>query len=293
MRLFGYEITRARPAASLTPPALAHGGWFPIIREPYTGAWQNNESLSAPSALAYFAVYGCVTLITTDIGKLHLRLVTSADDGTWSETTNPAYSPVLRKPNRYQTVHKFVEQWITSKLTAGNAYVLKQRDGRGVVTALYVLDPLKVTAEIPERMAPWINAGQDVELKVDAYQDRTFTGKVSRLSPAVNTSTRAFPFEALVPNKDAVLKPGTFARVHIESGKVDSVLTIPYAALQYRYGVNRVFVVTGDKLAIRELSVGERVGDRIEVMSGVKAGERVAITDVDSLADGAAVTVSK
>ena len=146
MRLFGYEITRARPAASsLTPPALAHGGWFPIIREPYTGAWQNNESLSAPSALAYFAVYGCVTLITTDIGKLHLRLVTSADDGTWSETTNPAYSPVLRKPNRYQTVHKFVEQWITSKLTAGNAYVLKQRDGRGVVTALYVLDPLKVT----------------------------------------------------------------------------------------------------------------------------------------------------
>jgi len=161
------------------------------------------------------------------------------------------------------------------------------------VMAIVRLDPLKVTAEIPERMAPWINAGQDVELKVDAYQDRTFTGKVSRLSPAVNTSTRAFPFEALVPNKDAVLKPGTFARVHIESGKVDSVLTIPYAALQYRYGVNRVFVVTGDKLAIRELSVGERVGDRIEVMSGVKAGERVAITDVDSLADGAAVTVSK
>ena len=161
------------------------------------------------------------------------------------------------------------------------------------VMAIVRLDPLKVTAEIPEKMAPWIHAGQDVDLKVDAYQDRTFTGKVSRISPAVNTSTRAFPFEALVPNKDAVLKPGTFTRVHIESGKVDAVLTVPYAALQYRYGVNRVFVVTGDKLAIRELSVGERVGDRIEVMSGVKAGERVAITDVDSLSDGVAVTVSK
>jgi RND family efflux transporter MFP subunit len=161
------------------------------------------------------------------------------------------------------------------------------------VMAIVRLDPLKVTAEIPEKMAPWINAGQDVDLKVDAYQDRKFTGKVSRISPAVNTATRAFPFEALVPNKDAVLKPGTFARVHIESGKVDSVLTVPYAALQYRYGVNRVFVVNGDKLAIRELSVGERVGDRIEVMSGVKAGERVAITDVDSLNDGAAVSVTK
>src|SRR5262245_8798345 len=161
------------------------------------------------------------------------------------------------------------------------------------VMAVVRLDPLKVTAEIPEKMAPWINAGQSVDLKVDAYQDRQFTGKVSRISPAVNTATRAFPFEALVPNKDAVLKPGTFARVHIESGKVDSVLTVPYAALQYRYGVNRVFVVTGDKLVLRELSVGERVGDRIEVMSGVKAGERVAISDVDSLNDGAAVSVTK
>ena len=161
------------------------------------------------------------------------------------------------------------------------------------VMAIVRLDPLKVTAEIPEKMAPWINPGQAVDLKVDAYQDRTFTGKVSRISPAVNTATRAFSFEALVPNREAVLKPGTFARVHIESGKVDSILTVPFAALQYRYGVNRVFVVNGDKLAIRELSVGERVGDRIEVMSGVKAGERVAITDVDSLADGAAVTVSK
>ncbi len=90
----------------------------------------------------------------------------------------------------------------------------------------------------------------------------------------MNTATRAFPFEALVPNTDTALKPGTFARVHIESGKVDDVLTLPYAALQYRYGVNRVFVVDGDKLVMRELTVGERLGDRIEVMSGVKAGER-------------------
>ena len=64
------------------------------------------------------------------------------------------------------------------------------------------------------------------------------------------------------------------------------MLTLPYAALQYRYGVNRVFVVNGDKLGMRELKVGERLGDRIEVVGGVKAGERVAVTDVDKLADG-------
>jgi hypothetical protein len=81
--------------------------------------------------------------------------------------------------------------------------------------------------------------------------------------------------------------------VHIESGKIDTILTVPYASLQYRYGVNRVFVVEGTKLAIRELAVGERIGDRIEVVSGVKPGDRVALTDVDTLADGALVTVAK
>jgi len=161
------------------------------------------------------------------------------------------------------------------------------------VIAIVRLDPLKVTAEIPEKMGPWIHTGETVKLQVDAYPGRTFDGRVSRISPAVNTSTRAFPFEALVPNADATLKPGTFARVHIESSKIDTVLTLPYSALQYRYGVNRVYVVEGGKLAMRELSVGERVGDRIEILGGVKAGERVAVTDVDTLNDGAAVSVTK
>jgi RND family efflux transporter MFP subunit len=159
------------------------------------------------------------------------------------------------------------------------------------VMSVVRVDPLKVIAEIPEKMAPWIHDGQPVQLHVDAYPDRMFTGKVSRISPAVSTATRAFPFEALVPNQEAVLKPGTFARVHIESAKVDEVLTLPYDILQYRYGVNRAFVVDGDKLSVRELKVGDRIGDRIEVISGVKAGERVAATDVDKLTDGMKVTV--
>jgi len=159
------------------------------------------------------------------------------------------------------------------------------------VMAIVRLDPLKVTAEIPEKMAPWIANGRPVELRIDAYPGRAFDGKVTRISPAVNTATRAFPFEAAVPNGDASLKPGAFARVHVESGKVDDVLTLPYAALQYRYGVNRVFVISGDRLAMRELQVGERLGDRIEIASGVKEGDRVAITDVETLTDGALVAV--
>ena len=115
------------------------------------------------------------------------------------------------------------------------------------VMSVVKMDPLKVTAEIPEKMAPWIAIGQSVAISVDAFPDRAITGKVSRISPSVNTATRAFPFEALVPNADASLKPGTFARVHVDTNRVDTVVTVPYSAIQYRYGVNRVFVVQGDQ----------------------------------------------
>ncbi|HEY2905318.1 MAG TPA: efflux RND transporter periplasmic adaptor subunit [Vicinamibacterales bacterium] len=158
------------------------------------------------------------------------------------------------------------------------------------VMSVVRVNPLKVTSEIPEKMAPWIQTGQPVELHVDAYPDKAIIGKVSRISPAVNTSTRAFPFEALVPNADALLKPGTFARVHIESSKVDQVVTVPYSSIQYRYGVNRVFIVDGDHVTARELKVGQRLGDRIEVETGIKEGELVALTEPDKLSDGMKVT---
>lgn len=159
------------------------------------------------------------------------------------------------------------------------------------VMAVVRIDPLKVTAEVPEKMAPWIGVGEPVELHVDAFPDKAIAGKVSRISPAVNTATRAFPFEALVPNAEAQLKPGTFARVRVQSNQVDKVLTLSYSSLQYRYGVNRVFVVNGDRLAARELKVGERLGDRIEIVSGVNAGDMVAASDVDKLVDGTKVSV--
>ena len=163
MRIFGIDITRAKPSAvNLVPPtSAARDTWHPIIREPFTGAWQQNQEIPATTALSYFAVYACVTLIATDIGKLRLRLVAQDDDGIWTETTNPAYSPVLRKPNRYQTIHKFVEQWITSKLKQGNAYVLKQRDDRNVVSALYVLDPARVTPLIAPDGAVYYGLNRD------------------------------------------------------------------------------------------------------------------------------------
>ena len=158
------------------------------------------------------------------------------------------------------------------------------------VMSVVRVDPLKVIAEIPERMGPWIKVGQPVSLQVDAYPDKTLIGSVSRISPAVNIQTRAFAFEARVPNSEALLKPGTFARVRLETSKVEPVLTVPYSAMQYRYGVNRAFVVEGDHLTAYELKTGERLGDRIEIVSGVKAGDAIAVSDIDTLTDGLKVT---
>jgi HK97 family phage portal protein len=136
----------AKAFAPVPMTGTARGGWQPlVVREPYTGAWQQNVETRRELVLAYSAVYACITLIASDIGKLALRLVERTEVGVWTETTSRAFGPVLRKPNRYQTINKFVEQWITSKLMWGNTYVLKQRDQRGVVVALYVLDPARVT----------------------------------------------------------------------------------------------------------------------------------------------------
>jgi RND family efflux transporter MFP subunit len=154
------------------------------------------------------------------------------------------------------------------------------------VISLVRMDTLKVTAEIPEKMTPWIKVGQTVDISVDAFRGKPITGQVSRISPAVNTPTRAFPFEAVISNSDGLLKPGTFARVHLTTALVEPIVTIPYAAMQYRYGVYRAFTVNGDRLAIHELETGDRIGDRMEILSGLKVGERVALTDVDNLTDG-------
>ena len=155
MRIFGLQITRAAPrvssasALTTTPVngalgAFGGGGWWPlIVREPFSGAWQRNIELRPETILAYHAVYACITLISADIGKLAMRLMLN-EGGIWSETSSAAFTPVLRKPNRYQNHIQFIENWIMSKLTRGNTYVLKERDSRGVVVALYVLDPQRV-----------------------------------------------------------------------------------------------------------------------------------------------------
>lgn len=172
--------------------------------------------------------------------------------------------------------------YIQKRLVSPGALVRSDTPVMSVVR----MNPLKLLAEIPERMAPWIKVGQTLALRVDAFPDRTFDATVARISPAVNTQTRTFAFEASTPNPEAQLKPGTFARAHLETALVEPVLTVPYEALQYRYGVYRAFVISGDQVTMKELKTGDRIGERMEVLDGLKLGEVIAASDVDTLADG-------
>lgn len=141
MRLFGLDITKAAPLQAVSE---SRGGWLGIVREAFAGAWQRDVEWTTDTVLSYHAVYACITLIAQDVGKLRPKLVKLGTDDIWSETTSAAFSPVLNRPNRYQNHIQFKEWWITSKLIRGNAYALKQRDRRGIVVALYLLDPSRV-----------------------------------------------------------------------------------------------------------------------------------------------------
>ncbi len=190
----GLELTRTQKAI----PNSLHGidtrnSWFRIF-ESFAGAWQTNVEVTLTDVLTYAPVFACIRLISTDIGKMRLRVVEQQPSGIWVETFSPAYTPVLRKPNRYQTQLKFIQQWVMSLLTFGNTYVLKERDQRGVVKALYVLDPTRVQPlEAPDgsvfyALKPWplasITEAVTVpasELIHDVYQ--TFSHPLAGVGP--------------------------------------------------------------------------------------------------------------
>jgi HK97 family phage portal protein len=147
MRILGLPIPftgERQKAATLSSVSEGRGGWYPIIRESYPGAWQQNVVVNADTAASFHADFACKTLIARDIAKLRVKLAERDSNDIWSETTNPAFSPVLRQPNDYQTRNQFYESWMLSKLSRGNTYVLKERDARNIVWALHVLDPARV-----------------------------------------------------------------------------------------------------------------------------------------------------
>jgi multidrug efflux pump subunit AcrA (membrane-fusion protein) len=155
-------------------------------------------------------------------------------------------------------------------------------------------DPMRVKLKVPEKMVGWVAVGQAVEVRVEAYPDRSFTGTISRMSPSVEPDTRSLEVEALLANEQGLLKPGFFARAAIASSHVDRALLVPKEALRYLYGVYKVYAVDKDTLRETEVKLGRRDGEEAEIVEGLKEGDRVALPVAgEDLRDGAPVAAAQ
>lgn len=160
------------------------------------------------------------------------------------------------------------------------------------VAVVVMTDPLKLQGEVPERHAGQVRTGLKVELAVASHPGRVFEAELSRIGPLVSESSRTFPIEATVPNSDGALRPGLFADARILLGVEEEVFPIPETALSSIAGVHKVFVERDGKAVERPVEiVGKRGSDAL--LRGIKAGDRVILTAIARLYDGAEVRVDE
>ena len=175
---------------------------------------------------------------------------------------------------------------VASRMVSVGEYV---REG----TALFRLvaqDPIKFRAQVPERFFGQVQVGQKVRVRVEAYPDRTFEGAVARISPEVQVSSRTFEVEMLLPNGDGRLSPGSFASGQILTRVDPGVTLVPVDSIVSFAGVSKVFTVADGKAVERKIETGERVGNDVEVLSGLDKPEAVVIEGKNRLATGTPVS---
>jgi RND family efflux transporter MFP subunit len=154
-------------------------------------------------------------------------------------------------------------------------------------------DRLRARLAVPERWAGWVKDGATVDLHVEAFPGEAFHGKISRINPAVAQDSRTFEAEALLANLDGRLKPGFFVQASIPSEKEEKTIFLPERAVNYRYGVYKVFLLNGNRVTEHQIrpagQTEDERGRRFEVAEGLKPGDRVAVAISGDLHDGATV----
>jgi membrane fusion protein, multidrug efflux system len=160
------------------------------------------------------------------------------------------------------------------------------------VAALVRVDPLRVQLSIPEAAVASVRKGQKVSFLVQAWPDRTFEGTIAYLGPALNPDARALVVEAIVPNGQGLLQPGLFATARVELPGGAATPVVPVAAVRTESGVSRLFVVKDGRAELRFVQLGRQSAGLVEIARGLRPGERVVVSELDRLADGAAVVVA-
>ncbi|MFN3883409.1 MAG: efflux RND transporter periplasmic adaptor subunit [Rhodocyclaceae bacterium] len=135
-----------------------------------------------------------------------------------------------------------------------------------------------VLADLYERDVAAVTIGLPAEVRVDAFADKTFTGKVSYLYPTMNEATRTVPVRIELPNPDGLLRPGMYAKAEIKVGAGRTALAVPLAAVIDGGVTQRVIVQEEEgRFEPREVRLGLRNDDYVEVKAGLREGERVVV----------------
>ena len=158
------------------------------------------------------------------------------------------------------------------------------------VLVLVRTDRLRARLAVPERWAGWIKEGSMVDLHLEAFPGETFEGRISRINPTVSQESRTFEAEALLDNSGGRLKPGFFVQASMPSEREDKAIFVPEPAVNYRYGVYKVFLIQGNHVSEKQILPAEQTedqnGTRFEVAEGLKPGDRVAVPISGDLHEG-------
>ncbi|HEX8180419.1 MAG TPA: efflux RND transporter periplasmic adaptor subunit [Pyrinomonadaceae bacterium] len=150
-------------------------------------------------------------------------------------------------------------------------------------------NPLRLRIDIPEQLISSVQTGQSLSVATSAYADRSFAGRIARISPNVTATSRTLTVEAEVDNGQNLLKPGQFATVRILLPKAEPAVLIPARAVRTQENTSRVFVIKDGRVEERVVQLGQPEGDLVEIKTGVREGEPVATSNIEQLKDGAQV----
>ena len=157
------------------------------------------------------------------------------------------------------------------------------------VATIVKTNPLWIRIDVPEQAVPQIKNGQSVSLATSSWPDRSFSGRVARISPNVSANSRTLTIEAEIDNGSGTLKPGQFGTVRILLPQTEAAVLVPQRALRTISGATYVFVIKNGHAQQRLIQPGQAEADLIEIKSGVAVDEIVASSNVDQLSDGVAV----
>ena len=166
--------------------------------------------------------------------------------------------------------------------------------GGQAILVVQKIAPVKLTINVSEQYYSKVKKGDEVSIELDAYPGETFTGKVSLIYPTIDAMTHTFPVEINVANTDLKLRPGMFARATLNLGTLDHVV-VPDLAIEKRAGSGDrfVYVYEDGKVRYTKVELGQRLGDRYELISGVPNGAQIVIAGLSKLSDGKEVEVEK